>query len=797
MKEQNTVVLTDDFSGDKKIIGAFVEKYKKQLYKFSSAEELLQLTEKVHNEKIEFIICFFSKKNKKDINLFIKRVKKYKPEVLIISEHNFKKNPVSSNKNSSVEIIYANDFNAKSLNQYIELFIKTKKVLKAVPQETSKEFNFTLGKIFNNTGVGVTLADYQGKFIKCNEAFCKMLNYSKEELYKKKFSDFTFKDDKPKVIKLFKELLSGKRDYYSVEKRYVRKDGKIVWGDLTVAMIKGEDNKHQYTLGLVIDVTSQKEAGEKLKKAQELSYTLLNNIPDSIYFKDLESKFIKVNNAAVKKLGFKNDEELIGKTDFDIFKKVHAYKAFEDEQRIIKSGEPLVGVEEIEVWHDGKVTHASTTKLPLKDDSGKIIGTFGITRDITERKEFEEIQKAQYKISEAVHSTPNIMTLYKKIHDVVRELMHAENFYIALYDDKNELISFPYFVDEFDEPPKTRGLRKGLTEYVLKTGVDVLVDREKDEELKSKGEVELIGEMQSIWLGIPLKIEDKVIGVMAVQDYRNEKVYGEKERQILLFVSEQIAIAIDKKRSAEALEKYSEELNQLNITKDKFFSIIAHDLKNPFITLLGFSDMLIHEYDELTEEEKLQYITEIRNSAKSSHELLENLLEWSRSQTGRLEYEPHQFDIYELVRRNFLLLNPMAKTKGIQLICEVKENSSVYGDFDMVNTVIRNLISNAVKFTNKGGEIRISTETENGFLKLCICDNGVGMDEIALNKLFKLGEQNTTRGTSKESGSGLGLILCKEFIEKNFGKIWAESKIGDGSRFNFTIPITSNISFQE
>ncbi|KAB2844556.1 MAG: PAS domain S-box protein, partial [Melioribacteraceae bacterium] len=702
------------------------------------------------------------------------------------------KEPFRSNSKSNIELIYSEDFNASSLSRFVNLFIKTKNNLKTVPQENSREFNFTLGKIFNNTGVGVTLADYQGKIIKCNEAFCKMLNFTKEELYKMKFSDFTFHADRPKVIKLFNELLKGKIDYYSIEKRYVRKDGNIVWGDLTVAMIKSEDNKHQFSLGLVIDITSQKEANEKLKKAQDLSYTLLNNIPDSIYFKDLESRFIKVNNSAVKKLGFNSEEEVIGKTDFDIFKKVHAYKAYEDEQRIIKTGEPLVGVEEIEVWQDGKITHASTTKLPLKDDNGNIIGTFGITRDITERKEFEEIQKAQYKISEAVHSTPNIMTLYKKIHDVVRELMHAENFYIALYDEKTELISFPYFVDEYDAPPATRKLKKGLTEYVLKTGVDVLVDREKDEELKRKGEVELIGELQSIWLGIPLKIGDKVIGVMAVQDYKNDKVYGEKERQILLFVSEQIAIAIDKKRNAEALEKYSEELNQLNITKDKFFSIIAHDLKNPFITLLGFSDMLIHEYDELTEEEKLQYITEIRNSAKSSHELLENLLEWSRSQTGGLKYEPHQFDIYELVRRNFLLLNPMAKSKGIKLICEVNENTEVFADFDMINTVIRNLISNAVKFTNKDGEIKISAVSADGFLKLCVCDNGVGMDKKTLDKLFKLGEQHTSRGTSKETGTGLGLILCKEFIEKNYGKIWAESEIGKGTTFCFTIPINKN-----
>ena len=359
---------------------------------------------------------------------------------------------------------------------------------------------------------------------------------------------------------------------------------------------------------------------------------------------------------------------------------------------------------------DGRVISVSKNVDYMKDENGNIVGGIESFEDITARIELERIQNAQFQISEAMHSTPNIETLYKKIHDVVRGLMYAENFYIALYDEKSETISFPYFVDQYNKTPQPRKLQKGLTEYVLRTGKDVLIDERKDGELKAKGEVELMGEMHSIWLGVPLRIQDTVIGVMAVQDYTNQKNYGEREKQILLFVSEQIAIAIDRKRYHDELEKYSEELRQLNITKDKFFSIIAHDLKNPFITLLGFSDMLVHEFEQLTDEEKLTYITDIRNSAKYSNELLENLLDWSRSQTGKISYRPHQFDIHELVSRNLLLLKPMAKTKSINLSCEVTKNTFVYADYEMINTVIRNLISNAVKFTNGGGRIRIFTE---------------------------------------------------------------------------------------
>ena len=256
--------------------------------------------------------------------------------------------------------------------------------------------------------------------------------------------------------------------------------------------------------------------------------------------------------------------------------------------------------------------------------------------DITERKRFEKIQNALYKISEAVNTTEDMHTLFSDIHEVIKGLMAAENFYIALYDNEKEIITFPYFVDEFDHAPVPRKPAGGLTEYVLKTGKDLIITGEEDLELRENGVVQLVGEPAAVWVGVVLRHEGHISGVMAVQDYYNKNAFSEIEKQVLVFVSEQIALAIDRKRTSEELVNYTKQLKankdlleerareladlneqlaksestlkDLNASKDKLFSIIAHDLKGPFQPLLGLSDILLEEFDNLTSEEKSRFI---------------------------------------------------------------------------------------------------------------------------------------------------------------------------------------------
>ena len=368
-------------------------------------------------------------------------------------------------------------------------------------------------------------------------------------------------------------------------------------------------------------------------------------------------------------------------------------------------------------------------------------------------------------------------------------LMPAKNLFIALYNNKDDLLSFPYYIDQHNKPPETSKPKKGITEYVLRTGKASLIDNKRFQELSKAGEIEVIGIPPKIWLGVPLKLSGNIIGVIAVQNYEDSTSYSESEMQLFTFIAEQIAQAIERKRSSDEITRYTEELKQLNATKDRFFSIIAHDLKNPFITILGFTDLLYSDYNELSDDERLSFILEMKKSAELSFNLLQNLLQWSRSQTGRIEFNPKKLGLLKIIDENFLILNNSAEQKQIQLFNQVISTIQVTADEDMLNTVFRNLLTNAIKFSNKGGIISIRASAIENFAEIYVSDCGVGMDQKAIDNLFRLEITRSTAGTENETGTGLGLILCKEFIEKNGGTIRVESEVGKGSKFIFTLPI--------
>jgi len=230
-------------------------------------------------------------------------------------------------------------------------------------------------------------------------------------------------------------------------------------------------------------------------------------------------------------------------------------------------------------------------------------------------------------------------------------------------------------------------------------------------------------------------------------------------------------------------------LESANASKDKFFSIIAHDLSNLFNGLLSFSDILTNKTIALTEKDKNEFLGIIQQSSQQGFALLRNLLEWSRVQTGRIYFQPEHQNLKSVVDSNIMLLNGNAKAKNINLLCDISSTFLIFVDSNMFNTVIRNLLSNAIKFTPENGKITVSAEKKGKFAEISITDTGVGISAQEIPKLFRIDISHTTIGTGKEKGTGLGLILCKEFIEKNGGKIWVESQEGQGSTFFLTVPL--------
>lgn len=330
-----------------------------------------------------------------------------------------------------------------------------------------------------------------------------------------------------------------------------------------------------------------------------------------------------------------------------------------------------------------------------------------------------------------------------------------------------------------------------LNEKVIKNIEDLRLKYEtekKEQELEKKAtENELLRNKNAQQLTFFIIVSGLILIILAVifSRYRQKQ----KANQML---SEKNTQIVEQHRKLEKLFKKlaenEEKLREANATKDKFFSIIAHDLKNPLQSLLLSSDLLVkfrHQFDEVEMEKKHFYI---RKTAKHMSELLESLLQWARTQTGRIDYKPERIDISLLVKENITVLYPNASKKDIEFDNKVRDNTFVHADKNMLTSILRNLLNNAIKFSNKGGKIE-TIAIENGeFMEVIVKDNGIGISKEDQSKLFRLDVHHTTMGTDEEKGTGLGLILCKEFVEIHGGRIDVESEQGMGSTFKFYLP---------
>ncbi len=287
-----------------------------------------------------------------------------------------------------------------------------------------------------------------------------------------------------------------------------------------------------------------------------------------------------------------------------------------------------------------------------------------------------------------------------------------------------------------------------------------------------------------------VSIKEKVLKEIQEKERIHKKLlkqHGEIEEAFLALSDKNLEIEDQRQR-----------LQELNATKDKFFSILAHDLINPFNAMLGLSQIMINQINQNNSQDLKLYVELLHQSIKQTYSLLENLLEWSRTQTGRIVNSPKTLALKQLVVDNVELNGLKFKEKRIQVELDIDNSILVVVDPNMLNTILRNMITNAVKFTPQNGKVTICAEDyveqsllENAnskFVKLSIIDNGIGISEENQRKLFRIEENFTSYGTNNEKGTGLGLILCKEFIEMNGGRIWLESQEGKGTTFFFTLP---------
>jgi two-component system, sensor histidine kinase and response regulator len=283
---------------------------------------------------------------------------------------------------------------------------------------------------------------------------------------------------------------------------------------------------------------------------------------------------------------------------------------------------------------------------------------------------------------------------------------------------------------------------------------------------------------------------------LRLSEYRYRKLSKELEKKVKERTKDLESVnfrlnqeLMGRDRTQKILKNSEAQLKELNATKDKFFNIVAHDLKNPFTSLLGSSELLFDNIHQMDPENIRKLAMILNDSAKSGYAILQNLLDWSRSQTGLLKFNPEEINLKNLIDENILNLKLFSANKEIEIHSEVKEDMVIFADKNMINTILRNLLSNSVKFTQRGGKVVVDALKDPQKVTVSVADTGIGISAENIEKLFRIDTKHSLPGTNNEQGTGLGLKLSKEFVEKQGGRIWVESIENKGSEFKFSIPV--------
>jgi PAS domain S-box-containing protein len=604
-----------------------------------------------------------------------------------------------------------------------------------------KESEMKFRSLFEQAIDAILVVDSDGEIVYINKSAVELFGYNElEEITPKRILDFIAEEDKAVVENNRLDRISGKESPNKYEVTGVKKDGTNFILNIHVSkfILKGK----VHTLSFLRDVTERKKMETILQARESALSALFNSVTEFAMLLELDGK-IKTANETAALICNSTMESLAGKYIDDVIDESFYGKNKKYFNEILTTKqtvrfEEIIGSKILDV-----------TIYPVFNSEGEVTEFVIIMADITRyRNAIEELQKRDAMLSALINATTESAMLL----DANGKILTANETVASRYHTSSKLFIGQFLYD----------LMPLEDAEVLKKHIDFVIEK-----------------------GAPIRFELQRGGLFL--DNSIYPVFNRNGKVVELAVFG--ADITKRKKAEEEIKKMNERLVESNSTKDKFFSIIAHDMKSPFQGLLGYSQILAEEYDDLSEEEKKLYINNIGEISRSTYKLLENLLQWSRMQTGNFEFSPEVLNLTEELESTLTLLRQTALNKNITIESFIRPKVYLMADKNMLNTIVRNLVSNSIKFTNTGGKISIFTSELNNYLIITIKDNGIGMCKEKLNCLFKPVKNISTLGTAKEKGTGLGLLLCKEMVEKHNGKIWVESEEGKGSSFHFSIPV--------
>jgi PAS domain S-box-containing protein len=657
-----------------------------------------------------------------------------------------------------------------------------------------------LGSIFKAAPVGIGLT-VNRNIIEVNDRICQMTGYSHNELIGQSAQILYASEKEYDFVGKHKYAQIERTGIGEIETQWMNKKGTLIDVQMRSVPLDASDISKGYMF-TALDITERKRSEESVRESQRTLSTLMSNLQGIVYrcrntkqwsmlflsdgFKQITGfdpdNFLADGNRAFADLIHPDDREASWKM---VQNSISDQSSFEYEYRIM-----TISGEYKWVWEKGR---------GIFNDDGELLFLEGFISDLSWRKRNEEVQKVVFNIANAVNVTTTLVELSSLIRNELSRIIDTQNFFIALYNKELNTISLPFMADQKDEF-QIFPAGKTLTGFVIENSKPILVQEEEIREMASKGLIELHGTVSKTWLGVPLKYKDDVIGALVIQDYEKPNAYSMIDLEIMKFVSNQVALSIEKKRAEDELRTAKEKAVESDKLKTAFLANMSHEIRTPMNAIIGFSDLLADS--GLPEGDKKNFIHIIQNNGNVLLNLIDDIIDMAKLEAGQLSINKRVLNVntvlddlynYFIELRN-KMEKPHVEIRFPQYRCK---NFELMTDALRFRQIISNLLNNALKFTESGFielgykfELPASAPegTPESAVTFYVKDTGVGIPEDKLLMVFDRFRQVYDSHSRIFGGTGLGLTISRNLTEMLGGKIWVESKPGHGTTFYVALP---------
>src|SRR4030043_1022448 len=626
--------------------------------------------------------------------------------------------------------------------------------------------------------------DLNGRVIYGNKLGLSLFGLTREDLKKKILISDVFPDDYRKMIANL-QAIDAPGDVSSNEYTIRKKDGTII-PFITYSFGIFQDGRKVGYRGTIIDLSSHKVYEDQIIREKAFLEHLIDSTPEAIAITDINNNISLINKEFTNLFGFTLEEAINQNIDDLVVPDDLKQEAIGIETLAAQQNKVIR--QTVRKDKSGNMINVSLVGTPIILNN-EPVALIGIYRDITTERKNILLQEILYNISTAALKQMDIKEIYPTIVKELSKIWDTNNFFIALYDKASETLSLPFFADEkdnFQEIP----IKKTITVWVIKNDKSVLPRENHLKQLEESGDIELVGTECKVWMGVPLKGGNNIIGVMCLQDYNYENKFSQDDLYVLDFIANQIAIAIQRRIMLDNLITARQRAEEAAQSKQIFMSTMSHEIRTPLNEVIGITNLLLQGQPR---EDQMDYIKTLRFSGNHLLTLVNDVLDYNKMESGKIVFEQILFNLNDFLEE--IMRSYSFRSKAKHLAFEIKKEGTlpneVVGDQIRLNQILSNLLSNALKFTNQGGitvNLRELERKENQTRReFSITDTGIGIPKEKYDSIFKSYTRAVPDTTRHFGGTGLGLAICKKLIELQGGTISVESDPGAGTTFTFTI----------